>query len=59
MNFDNILSITRVNQNFSNATKKTDEKGTIIILKSNQPRYVLMTYEEYLKLKKKRINDEA
>jgi antitoxin Phd len=46
MNIDieNIVSISEANQNFSKIARLVDEKGTVIILKNNAPRYVLVDY---------------
>lgn len=43
---ENLVSITEANQNFSRVARMVDEKGTIVILKNNVPRYVLMDYSE-------------
>lgn len=42
----NILSISEANQNFSKATHLVDDKGPIVILKNNKPKYVLMSYDD-------------
>jgi antitoxin Phd len=44
INVDNIVSISEANQNFSRIARLVDEKGTVIILKNNAPRYVLLDY---------------
>ena len=44
VNVDNLVSISEANQNFSRVGRLVDEKGTVIILKNNAPRYVLMDY---------------
>ena len=44
---DNMIPISKVNQNFSDAIKSTEEHGIITIMKNNQPKYVLMTFEKY------------
>lgn len=41
---DNMISISEANQNFSKVAKLTDEKGSVVILKNNAPRYVLLPY---------------
>ncbi|MCL2322654.1 MAG: type II toxin-antitoxin system Phd/YefM family antitoxin [Oscillospiraceae bacterium] len=41
---ENIVSISEVNQNFSKVAHLVDEKGLVIILKNNTPRYVLLDY---------------
>ncbi|MBR2281578.1 MAG: type II toxin-antitoxin system Phd/YefM family antitoxin [Spirochaetales bacterium] len=42
----NTLSITEVNQNFSRAIHKADQKGQIIIYKRNRPKYMLINLEK-------------
>ena len=44
INIDNLVSISEANQNFSKVARLVDEKGTVIILKNNAPRYVLLDY---------------
>lgn len=52
INTKNIVSITEANQNFSKATRLVDESGTVIILKNNVPRHLVMEFsadeQEYL-----------
>ena len=44
MNIDtnNLVSITEANQNFSKIARMVDENGSVVILKNNAPRYVLV-----------------
>ncbi|MCL2677978.1 MAG: type II toxin-antitoxin system Phd/YefM family antitoxin [Clostridiales bacterium] len=44
INIENLVSISEANQNFSKVARLADEKGTVIILKNNAPRYVLLDY---------------
>jgi antitoxin Phd len=44
LNPENFVSISEANQNFSKVARLVDEKGTVIILKNNSPRYVLSDY---------------
>lgn len=44
INIENLVSISEANQNFSRVARLVDEKGTVIILKNNAPRYVLLDY---------------
>ena len=41
-----IISVTEANQNFSKAMHKADQKGTVIILKRNKPKYMLINLDE-------------
>jgi antitoxin Phd len=44
INIESLVSISEANQNFSRVARLADEKGTVIILKNNAPRYVLLDY---------------
>ena len=50
MNIDtnNLVSITEANQNFSKIARMVDENGSVVILKNNAPRYVLVEFNELL-----------
>ena len=37
-----ILSISEANQNFSKAVKIADKQGSVVILKNNKPRYMII-----------------
>lgn len=43
-----MVSITEVNQNFSQVARKVEENGPVIILKNNKPRFILMEYSDSL-----------
>lgn len=45
INTDNLVSITEANQNFSRVARMVDERGTVVILKNNSPRYLLMEFD--------------
>lgn len=47
IDIEKTISISRVNQNFSAATRMTEEHGIITVLKNNKPKFVLMTFEEF------------
>ena len=47
IDIDKIIPISKVNQNFSEAARLTDEHGAIIIMKNNAPKFVLITFEKY------------
>ncbi|HJB00735.1 MAG TPA: type II toxin-antitoxin system Phd/YefM family antitoxin [Candidatus Mediterraneibacter merdavium] len=40
----NLVSITEANQNFSEVARLVDERGSVIILKNNVPRYLVMEF---------------
>ena len=51
MNIDtnNLVSITEANQNFSKIARMVDKNGSVVILKNNAPRYVLVEFNEFEK----------
>lgn len=44
VNTENLVSITEANQNFSRIARLVDEKGSVVILKNNSPRYLLIEF---------------
>ena len=42
INTKNLVSITDANQNFSKVARLVDEDGSVIILKNNVPRYLVV-----------------
>ena len=44
---NNLISITEANQNFSRLARLVDENGSVVILKNNKPRYVLMEFNQF------------
>lgn len=44
INTSNLVSITEANQNFSKVARLVDENGTVVILKNNVPRYIVMEF---------------
>lgn len=44
INTNNLVSITEANQNFSKVGRLVDENGTVVILKNNVPRYLVMEF---------------
>ena len=47
VNTNQMLSITEANQNFSRATKIADQLGSVIVLKNNRPRYMLISLQDH------------
>ena len=41
---NNLISITEANQNFSKVARLVDEKGAVVILKNNVPRYMVVEF---------------
>ena len=46
VNTDSIVSITEANRNFSRVAHMADEKGTVVIMKNNTPRYLLIDFSQ-------------
>ena len=44
INTKNLVSITDANQNFSKVARLVDENDSVIILKNNVPRYLVMEF---------------
>ena len=47
VNTDMLVPMTEANQNFSKVERKVDKDGMVVILKNNQPRYVVVDFSEY------------
>lgn len=41
-----IFSITEANQNFSKVARKVDELGSVVIMKNNAPRYLVIDFKQ-------------
>jgi antitoxin Phd len=46
INTDNLVSITEANQNFSKVARLVDRTGAALVLKNNQPRYVILDFAQ-------------
>ena len=46
VNTDAMVSITEANQNFSRVARLADEQGTVVIMKNNAPRYLLIEFSQ-------------
>lgn len=42
----NFISISEANQNFSKIAKLVDENGSVVVLKNNQPKYVIIEFSD-------------
>ena len=47
VNTDMLVPMTEANQNFSKVVRKVDKDGMVVIMKNNQPRYVVVDFSEY------------
>ena len=46
VNTDAMVSISEANQNFSRIARLVDEKGAVVIMKNNAPRYLLIEFSQ-------------
>ena len=51
INTNTLVSITEANQNFSKVARLVDQNGSAVILKNNVPRYVVLEFSEFEKLR--------
>ena len=49
INTNKMISMTEANQNFSKVARMVDANKSIIILKNNKPKYVVIEFEEFSK----------
>lgn len=49
LNTKKIATITDANQNFSKVARMVDEQKTVVILKNNKPKYIIIEYDEFSK----------
>lgn len=47
---NSLVSITEANQNFSKVARLVDEQGVAVIMKNNNPRYVIFDYNKFEKM---------
>jgi len=43
----NLVSISEANQNFSKVARLVDKNGSAVILKNNNPKYVILEYSRF------------
>lgn len=46
VNTANMVSMTEANQNFSKIAHMVDASGSVVIMKNNAPKYVLIEYKQ-------------
>ncbi|MEY8763833.1 MULTISPECIES: type II toxin-antitoxin system prevent-host-death family antitoxin [Clostridium] len=49
INTKKIVSMSEANQNFSKVAKMVDEDKSVVIMKNNKPKYVVLDFEEFTK----------
>lgn len=57
VNTSTLVSITEANQNFSKVARLVDEKGSVVILKNNVPRYLVIEFSQAEKLQEAEDED--
>lgn len=50
INTKDLISLTEANQNFSKVARTVDEKGSVIILKNNNPHYIIFDFKKFEQL---------
>lgn len=46
INTKNLVSLSEANQNFSQVAKRVEKDGSVVILKNNKPKFVVLDYDE-------------
>ncbi len=65
VNTDLLVPMTEANQNFSKVVRMVEQDGMAVIMKNNQPRYVVVEFSEYdriaaaLEMRRQRIDAAA
>ena len=49
INTEKMISITEANQNFSKVAKMVDEAKSVVIMKNNKPKYIIIEFDEFVK----------
>ncbi len=49
VNTKKMVSISEANQNFSRIAKMVDEDKSIVVMKNNKPKYVIIDFDEFNK----------
>lgn len=49
VNTENMIPISEANQNFSKIAKIVDKDKSVVIMKNNKPKYILLDFEEFSK----------
>lgn len=55
VDINNLVSITEANQNFSKVARMVDESGSVVVLKNNVPRYLII---DFSKASEERLADD-
>ena len=56
VNTNTLVAMTEANQNFSKVTRLVDDEGIAVIMKNNNPRYIVVNFDEYDEIRTAREN---
>lgn len=59
INTEAMVSITEANQNFSRVARLVDEQGSVVVLKNNAPRYLIIDFSKAEKIQSAPDDDVA
>ena len=54
VNTEKMISISEANQNFSKVAKIVDKDKSVVIMKNNRPKYILLDFDEFSKAESSR-----
>lgn len=49
INTNKMVTITDANQNFSKVARMVDEDKSVVIMKNNKPKYIIIEFDEFTK----------
>lgn len=49
VNIKKVVTITDANQNFSKVARMVDEEKSVVIMKNNKPKYIIIEFDEFAK----------
>ena len=49
LNTRKVVTITDANQNFSRVARMVDEEKSVVIMKNNKPKYIIIEFDEFSK----------
>ena len=49
LNTKKIVTITDANQNFSRIARMVDEEKSVVVMKNNKPKYIIIEFNEFAK----------
>ena len=49
VNTKKVVTITDANQNFSKVARMVDEEKSVVVMKNNKPKYIIIEFDEFAK----------